>query len=432
MVAPLVDPSQIHLTRNERTYLNFFRQNTSKQVAGYFSHTFWEELVHQVVESQPVVRHAAIGVGAMHWHHDVRTLGHENQSLPLQQCSKALLHLQQLLAIGLSDHTQVETVLSACIVLGALSMIQGDARAVTWHLGSGWRLLEYWQTINLHNSPLRARLLQTFMQTKLRWFSLADGDMYVDLTLPDVIVSRFSAIENLESAEESAGFITAIGWLALQIKTRPKSGNPTERHGVAVSLLRKLQAGRDRIQETMKSNQDQSVIRVKGMITFLDIWSKILLIRVLTDAKIDEGETRYDAYLPVFQDVIQMAEHLLLQPRLEIWMGIATPLVFCTLKCRDWDVRDRALKLLKIWPYTKEKWSMSNTALVVEQAVQKESGGFRPPESIPESCRIDSLRVEFLPGRPRIRISYRRAYLHRFKASSPAQSRAWENIILPY
>jgi hypothetical protein len=129
-VASLIDTTQVGLPQAERSYLTFIRQNASKQVASYFSRAFWDQMVHQVGESQPAVRHAAIGGGVMHWNYD-----RENRSLPLQQCIKAFGHLQKTFSGSLSSSTQIETVLCSCIVLGALSMIQDDARATSYHLG---------------------------------------------------------------------------------------------------------------------------------------------------------------------------------------------------------------------------------------------------------------------------------------------------------
>ncbi|OGE54105.1 hypothetical protein PENARI_c006G04653 [Penicillium arizonense] len=132
---PLQATANFGLSQAEPSYLNFIRQNASKQVASYFSRAFWDQMVHQVGESQPAVRNAEIGVGFMHWNYEIRELGRENRSLPLQQCSKAFGHLQKTLSGSLSSSTQIETVLCSCIVLAASSMIQGDARATSCHLG---------------------------------------------------------------------------------------------------------------------------------------------------------------------------------------------------------------------------------------------------------------------------------------------------------
>ncbi|KAJ5766541.1 uncharacterized protein N7511_004157 [Penicillium nucicola] len=424
----LIDASQTSLSKQERTYLNFFRQNTSKQVASYFSRAFWDQMVHQVGEAQPAVRHAAIGVGAMHWNYDIRELGRENQSLPLQQCGKAYGHLQEALSSGLSSSTQIETVLCSCLVLGALSMIQGDARATGYHLGSGWRLLDQWQSVGLRNSALGARLLQTFTQNKLRWFSLQDGDMYSDLTLPDLIASRLPIVESLAETEETVGFVVGIGWLALQVRSRPDAGDGAKRVGVAVTLLKKLQAWKDFLLESSQTHGE--VARAEKMISLLDVWCQVLFIRVSTDGKLEDGETRYDRCLPLFQHTIQLAGKLLSEPRPDLWMGIVTPLVFCALKCRDWETRHEALKILNIVPYSKGKWSMANTGLVIARVIQVESEGFAQEDIIPEASRIDSMRVEFLLKGPQVCIYYCRSRLKSEKERREKQD--WESVVMPY
>jgi hypothetical protein len=167
------------------------------------------------------------------------------------------------------------------------------------------------------------------------------------------------------------------------------------------------------------------------MISFLDIWSRVLFIRVSMDEKLQDGETRYDECLPLFQQTIQLVGKLLLEPRPDVWMGIVTPLVFCALKCRDWDTRREALKLLKIFPYSKGRWSMANTALVIERMIQVESEGLIPGDVVPEASRIDPMRVEFLLGKPRIQTYYRRSHLSKNGSENTAK-RDWESVIISY
>ncbi|KAJ5679778.1 hypothetical protein N7462_008022 [Penicillium macrosclerotiorum] len=426
MIAALVDPAQIDLTQEERYYLDFFRRNTSKQVASFFKGTFWDHLIHQVGESQPAVRHAAIGLGATHWNCETT----ENRMLPLQQCNKAIRHVRQLLLTGSPDRIQLETVLCACLVLGATSMIQGDAQGSSYHLTSGLKLLDQWQGISSDKSALGALLLQTFTQNQLGWISLTNnGDAYPNMTLPDVIGGQFPVVKTLDSAEESIGFVVAIGWLSLQVKTQPEICHETKRKGIAVTLLDKLHAWTKQIEGLKGVQADRS--QVKRLILFLKIWIEVLLIRISTDERLGEGETRYDDRLPSFQQVIQLSKELLSHANHEIWVWITTPLVFCALKCRHWHTRHEALRLLKIWPTSEGIWSMSNTALVISRMVQKESEGFGVQDTIPESSRIDSLRAEFLSGTPRVKVTYQRSQLQADTSSSRKQEGS-EQVIIFY
>jgi hypothetical protein len=308
-------------------------------------------------------------------------------------------------------------------------MMQGDARATGFHLSAGWKLLDQWQGVGLRNSVLGVRLLQTYTQNKLRWFSLIDGDMYHGLTLPDVLTSRVMVVESLAVTEETAGFVVSIGWLALQVGTKAEAGDCSKRVGVTMTLLRKLQAWKKLMVESSKVHGE--VARAEKMISFLDIWSRVLFIRVSMDEKLQDGETRYDECLPLFQQTIQLVGKLLLEPRPDVWMGIVTPLVFCALKCRDWDTRREALKLLKIFPYSKGRWSMANTALVIERMIQVESEGLIPGDVVPEASRIDPMRVEFLLGKPRIQTYYRRSHLSKNGSENTAK-RDWESVIISY
>ena len=59
----------------------------------------------------------------------------------------------------------------------------------------------------------------------------------VGVVVPDVIAGRFPVIDTLKSAEENSGFVVAIGWLALQVKSCREAEDAVNRIFVVVILL---------------------------------------------------------------------------------------------------------------------------------------------------------------------------------------------------
>lgn len=67
-----------------------------------------------------------------------------------------------------------------------------------------------------------------------------------------------------------------------------------------------------------------------------------------------------------------------------------------------------ALSLLSGWSSEPGVWSISKPCLVLDRLISIESEGCEYWEIIPESARIDAVRVEFMSGETRVRFWYRR------------------------
>lgn len=404
---PLDDTSIVDLEPDERFYLNFFRQSTSRQFACYFNRTFWNQIVHQVSEIQPAVRHAAISLAAFHWYYEAESVDTKVQLFAMKQCNTAIAYLRGNTVASLPSRIRMEMILTCCLSLVALSFMQGDAKAATCHLQSGWKILNQWQKVAMNHSPLGPVLLQAFTQVKLRWYSLAEGDMYPNSKIPSLIASQFPLIEDLEAGEQMAGFLVAIGWLALQIRSQSEQIPYSRKQNVAIVTVEKFRSWRSKIKSRDWSCENFS--RSRSMTLLIEIWIEVIDIRIASDSKLEDGETRYDQYLPRFWKTIRLVQELLLIVGPDVWMGILTPVIFCAWKCRDYQLRQEVLCLMSYWPLYLDDWFLSVAFSMISKVIDIESGGLSPLHVVPEPARIDCMRVCFSASKPKVLIEYHRS-----------------------
>ena len=54
------------LTEAEKRSFDFFRLKTAPQLAGYFDGSFWEIVIPQASQKEPIFRHAILALGSLH------------------------------------------------------------------------------------------------------------------------------------------------------------------------------------------------------------------------------------------------------------------------------------------------------------------------------------------------------------------------------
>ena len=348
-LAPLVDPSQADLTPKERWFLDFFRHVTARTNATFFNEEFWGHLVHQASEIQPAVRHSAIGISALHWTSLVKNHSvpdDQDPSFALQQCSKAFSHLHTNLGAKISRCERMEAVLISCGILLAFAFGQGDARGCGCHFRAGFEMLQEWQRYQMDNSPIGLVVLKSFNQLHLDWLPLVGPDEELkNYSYPLRLAVDYQMDVVVETPEDACGALLILGWLTLQMKPQRAEGQPAD--SASSAFLQRLDYWKALI---LKKKVDMSQ-ETRETIAILDLWREVVLIKYLTDDRLEEGEMRYDDYLSHFQRTVELGK-LLTYGALSTswaWSAVVTPLFFCAFKCRDWVTRREAVNLLLFW-----------------------------------------------------------------------------------
>ncbi|KAJ5781251.1 hypothetical protein N7457_006411 [Penicillium paradoxum] len=416
------DGSQIGLSRIERDYLYSFRSYTASQCAGYNFDPFWQVLVHQVIESCPGVRHAAIGIGALHRKFADPTSS-RNDIFPIRQSAKAISCLRKaMLSDDQSDPSATERVLVACIVLVTFAIFQGDFDAVRCHLQAGSRLLLEWRKKNAKTSVVAPVLLHTFVQLHIHWVSVTrledykGGDHpYVQELFQDNLIDISAYGDELSKATMTASI---QGWslmLSDPISFDPQTTNLSKGYSWD-SPANKIHRWKTQVADCLALHRENA--SPEKLRTFLLLQIQIDQHEIIISSTTFSGrETDWDILLPRFQGVADKIELLLSSfvdlpdPLFSVKEGILATLMFCGLKCRDWSVRQKVLNICRKYDRREGVFTSAEATLMLQRIYEIESAGISPGEHIPESARVNTVHIAEHPNiakfNPKTHLKYR-------------------------
>jgi hypothetical protein len=140
-------------TMEERRGFQYFVTSTAVELSGYFDSSFWEQLILQASVAEPALRHAVIGLGALHEDFSNRYLDMATKcdaartgfGFATGQYTKAIGHLRRSLS---SRQQKPLTALMSCIMFVCFESLRGHFSSAIIHLQSGLKIL--------HNSHLKS------------------------------------------------------------------------------------------------------------------------------------------------------------------------------------------------------------------------------------------------------------------------------------
>ncbi|KAJ5593433.1 hypothetical protein N7537_010337 [Penicillium hordei] len=392
------DGSQVGLSRMERDYLYSFRSYTAGQCAGYHFDPFWQVLVHQVSESCPEVRHAAIGIGALHRRFS-NPGSNRNDIFPIRQSSKAIACLRTAMMKGhQSDPAATEKILVACVVLVTFALFQGDVDAVRCHLQAGTKLLWEWRKENI-KSPVASILLHTFIQLHIHWASATRLQDYLEGGYPylqELIHDNLVDISAHADEPSKATMLVSVQCWAL-IFSDPVSFDPQHtnlsRGFTWDTPANKVHRFKTQVEECSALHRKTS--SATDLRAFIVLQIQIEMMQVILASTTFSGyETEWDPLLPHFQRVVDKAEVLLSSfnhlpdPLFSVKEGFLGSLMLCGLKCRDWTVRQKVLAICRKYNRREGMFTTAEAVLLLQTVYDFESAGIPPGENIPESARV--------------------------------------------
>ncbi|QKX60970.1 uncharacterized protein TRUGW13939_08116 [Talaromyces rugulosus] len=420
----MADASRFSLTQDERHYLNFFKLRTVSQFSSQFGRVFWLQMIPQMGESEPALRHASIAMGALHWNFVEKrssARASANDPFALQQCNRAISYLKHELTDKSRAHLEIALV--TCIMFISFALCQGDYYAASRLLEGGSKLLRDWLAINPDpNSSIRIIFIKAFTHINFYFLIFADpglfsspsGEKSADISKVENFLSGLSApIDNLGKA---GGMIFHLCALAMQEDPRVRVLTNNKRH----SILAKLQTWTKEFSDSSANCGGVSLLKNNLAFNVLQMWTEFIYIMIAAEQwPSDRGEMKYDMFQHRFERALSLAKELLNSgffqsstPTFSIGTGIIPPLFFCAYKCRDPFLRREALVLLRGWQFQEGIWETPTAAYVLEKIIEIERRGLSQEEIVPETRRIESMRVEILPGSQSIRLWFRRSQLY--------------------
>jgi hypothetical protein len=421
-LVPPVNASQVGLTWNERWHLDLFRKFTVHQCSEYFEDTFWCSFIHQVLETQPAARYAAIAFSARHWQYDqveTNQIADRESILALQHSCKAVSCLRKSLINDTPDRAHRETVLVTCLILTMLALFQEDDYAARCHFLSGYKLFQYWEAVDYDESPNGRALKQAFVQLHLHYMTSSNPRLFVDnqrLVSPQITDIYTNMPLSGDVVARAQRFVRVIARVAMQCL--PHGGFCIGPAGWALgrgatALLCVLRMWRSQL--TAFSMQGEVLSEFDhDILTLLELWSVVIDIRLAVCDSSEPLEVTYDDYVEQFRSVIQMAKSLLqanlvVLPEGIIKTSLVPALLWCGMKCRDPLIRDDILWLID--GVKGQDTGISAVLLALQRVIEYESEHVKLGTTIPETARVDSVQLNIQPGQDQLDLWYRRSRL---------------------
>ena len=112
------------------------------ELSGFYSSSFWEQLILQASTAEPSLRHCVIGLGALHEDYCKGTLRYDleksSPNFAVTQYLKALGHLRKALANG---NQAPLTALISCALFVCFDSLRGHFSSAMVHLHAGLKIL---------------------------------------------------------------------------------------------------------------------------------------------------------------------------------------------------------------------------------------------------------------------------------------------------
>lgn len=433
-----VQSGQVDLTLEERYYLDFFRKVTSLQCAGYFFDEFWQRLVHQVSETQPAVRHAVIGMGALN-HSFVQIRIGEKQgpldiSFSLRQINKAIAGLQENLKDENLGRLRVEIALTACVVLASTVIYQEDSQSAGRHLQSGFKLLEHYMVDHAGDSAFGSALSSALGAAQMIWTTFHNPE---GLTNNKDRTFELMALGSPPSAvsdnAKTTGFLIILSRLVIQKTPGGFSMGPAspELESEIMTVLMKLRLWQAQIKQSLHVYKNDVAQQDTYVLTLLEVWIEVLHIKLIVEKGPLSREEKYDDFTKHFQKILSLTQSLSFEsiPPFPIATTIVPPLIFCAFKCRDLLLRQKALCSMQQWRWQEGIHQDDLISLVAKRVIDIESRDLKPSGVIPQVSRIESFYTEIHQSKAGAVLWYRCALGLQSKDYGPED---WHSEWIPY
>ncbi|KAJ5748499.1 uncharacterized protein N7511_010195 [Penicillium nucicola] len=398
--------------------------HTSRKCTGSTVDDFWQRLIYQVAEEEPAVRHAAIAMSSMHWQFiqevnfsNSKPYIEESSAFTLAQCTKALVSLRQRLAKGdayATTSAHREAVLVSCIAFVSLSLFQGDVKAVTSHLRSGYSVLMEWQRVNFDGNPSGVILMRAFADLQLHriTFSQPQHEMEAEADeLPiwqAITVCRpvygYSGVSESDFSIVLGASITANYPQGFERRVGPSIQGMNDaladllyQNSAEKTLAERLLNWKSEFHAFISTHRDTLSPQDRGPLLVIEMWTTISDV-LLSALMRPLDEMSYDSSLPLFQRINALASlYLSLEEQVSLFSTktlLLQVLHFTATKCRDWHTRRESLSLVRQSRRREGLWTSNHFVALLSHVFEQESAGLTPNDVIPRAARIDLLHLK--------------------------------------
>ncbi|PQE03011.1 C6 zinc finger domain protein [Rutstroemia sp. NJR-2017a BVV2] len=391
-------------TREERRGFQYFVTNTAVELSGYFDSSFWEQLILQASVAEPSLRHAVIGLGALHEDFSNRHLDMETKcdaartacGFATDQYTKAIGHLRRSLSCRKQKPL---TALMSCIMFVCFESLRGHFSSAIIHLESGLKILH---NSHLKSSPEDEKMIEDhivpiFMRLCIQAVLYIDTQSEADRTAFALSVMTISKrknviaeeFPNLEAARRSLNQ-TAEGLFGVFYMcdgSVPMAQQPAEAIILYEQYRHELNQWIISFENLMKhksarfnSKQLRGAAMCKLHYIIVNIMARVSIpdsedLRSSRESSNDPSKTA--KYENEFWIVVSLARSLINAAEQDVKegkppltfstdSGLVAPLYYTCVKCTNKSIREQAMELLRRIPRKEGMWDSPSTIRLIE------------------------------------------------------------------
>lgn len=419
-------------TVQERRAFHRFKYRTVPAFAGGSETEFWTGLVLRAAIAEPVIREAVIALGTLHEDYENRE-GRYDQSVITSASYKetallygrAIRHLYQRIDTVTGETANLAVI--ASILFACFEVLRRNNMAAVVHYQNGMRQLmkqmnersqhqledantadEKHTLVRLSPQDDLDRMLRVFARYDVQacTYSKPKAET-LNVNLPRVPPNDVGLTEVRRYLDNLLIAVYQLVKSDLGMfrywKTDEVAPVWLEKRDEAVKTF---QGWLDALEESIPS--DAITLRNHGINASKSILGLILQIKIamiMLRTCIDSGsETTFDQFKPIFEEMVGRVENITkilglseAEPLereaipFSMELGFVHPLFFIAWKCRDWNIRRRAITELK--KCGKEGvWEGPIMAVMAMRVAEIEEEGLEPGDFVPEASRIHDMR----------------------------------------
>ncbi|KAL2156797.1 hypothetical protein VTH82DRAFT_1543 [Thermothelomyces myriococcoides] len=417
----------------ERRSFQYFQSQACKPLGGHFHSSFWGREVLQAAVHYPSIRHLVIALGSAY---EVFEVGSSDRETPLtlQQCNLAIRQLASpgLLTSDASSEEVTFCTLTASVLFIYLASIRGRYFEAFQHIRSSAKILqEHDRSTRSHlNAATRAASsaypvpiprLRSLLASAYAQFRGMVNDAFLDKGSIDILVSDLKPATVFTSLQEAHAYVerlhqNTLAFLqASEHELEPQSGEALEaavtRHRELSQALESSQNALDflaqGLSESGEDDDQESIAILRVYHLLVAIWLRIDIFHP------DKRETGYDVWEEHFKEILGLCEFIVRrqqrtkarwgQPSCTSGLGYVMPLHMVAARCRNPDLRWRAVELLLAHPQRETLWDSQLAGKVVAQVIELEEHHVDGMADLPaEDCarvspeqRVREVKLEF-------------------------------------
>ncbi|KAH7303913.1 hypothetical protein B0I35DRAFT_154883 [Stachybotrys elegans] len=363
-------PSRDFYNPTNSRALQFFHVSVAPRICGEFSAYLWTNLILQLGDSQPSIRHSIIAMSLLY--EDFVQCG-QNQatSLAIRHYNVAI---RQLMATK-----DISVILVTCLLFLCIEMIQGSELQALMHLYAAFRIL--------YTSSSLPQWVHEFLTPVYRRQTLFALKFGLDVNAPEELWNMCTAKEIRTPQDARLVTDTIYGRtfqlvsqgrefrrLPLHIRTPPRQLLHAQQR-----ILDTIQQCRGLIKSTWgrgSQPEDQRLNYLNSIITLEASKVAALLAFESSEMASDKFADSYEMMLPAMEEVSGAMNRQCNSHRERIFMletGYLIHVFWVILKCRTFGTRMRALALLRRNMSTRAGfWDVKRLLLIARRVIELE------------------------------------------------------------